>query len=182
MAGYSKVRTIYTIGHSTRELADVEATLSVFGVRTLMDIRSFPGSRYCPQWNTENIEMNSINYTHNRFLGGKRRDIHGEGNEAWRNKSFRNYADYMQTEEFLLGMRLLETYASRVGPVAIMCSEAVPWKCHRSLVTDALLIRDWNVQHIIGVKATDAKLTSFAAVDGLSVTYPLVSEEANHGC
>lgn len=169
--------TVYTVGHSTRTLAEVEALLRANDITILCDIRSYPGSRHVPQWNKESLELSmpvDIRYVHQRGLGGRRKALPVENsvNTAWRNASFRGYADYMQTVEFRNNLEIL-VQVQKNSNVAIMCSEAVPWRCHRSLVTDALLVRDVDVYDIISKpEPTLAKLTKFAHVDGTDITYP----------
>lgn len=163
---------IYTIGHSTNTLEEIESLLASNGVERLIDIRSYPGSRYVPCWNKENIVFDELDYIHLPEIGGRRKGLPGAtGNEAWRNKSFRNYADYMQTDDFAEGIVMLEKLANEYTS-AIMCSEHVPWRCHRSLVSDALLVRGWTVNNIYGGKVTVDTLTSFACVEGTTITYP----------
>lgn len=147
------------------------------GVTDLVDIRSFPNSRANPQWNQSLIadELPSdISYRWVPRLGGRRHTPAGVStpNDGWRVKGFRDYADYMATDEFAEGLgELLE--AAGGGRPAIMCSEAVPWRCHRRLVTDALLVRDVDVQHIMSPTSTKpAELSALARVNGVEITYP----------
>lgn len=168
--------TIFTIGHSTRSLDEVMALLRANDVTILCDVRSFPGSRRYPQWNKESLQVSmpdGMQYVHLRSLGGRRKALPDSTNDAWRNVSFRGYADYMQTDEFKTGLDALLTLCTS-GTVAIMCSEAVPWRCHRSMLTDALMARSIDVQDIISSPVPKlASMTSFAHVlaDG-RVTYP----------
>lgn len=170
------MKTIYTIGHSTHPIDDFLGMLRAFGVDTLVDIRTVPKSRHNPQFLQDalkqSLEHARLSYVYLKELGGLR-GKHGESvNLGWRNASFRNYADYMQTPEFVVGLDELMSIAES-SPTAIMCAEAVPWRCHRSLVGDALLIRGWQVEDIMSAtKATPHKLTHFAKVDGLTITYP----------
>lgn len=168
--------TIYTIGHSTREINEFIALLKSHGVKKLVDVRTIPRSRHNPQYEQEALQKSlpktGIGYVYMKELGGLRSSIKDSKNTAWRNKSFRNYADYMQTDEFKAGIDALVAAGQEV-PTAIMCAEAVPWRCHRSLIGDALVIRGVDVRDIIS--DSDAKphmVTSFAKVNGHEITYP----------
>lgn len=168
--------TIYTIGHSTRSIDDFLALLTEFSVERLVDIRTLPGSKRYPQFNQENLSLSlkaaAIDYIYLKNLGGLRKKPAKSINLGWHNLSFRNYADYMQTREFKAAVAELIQLAEE-KTTAIMCAEAVPWRCHRSLVADALLVRDVDVKHIMSpTKANPAKLTAFANVSGLNITYP----------
>ncbi len=168
---------IYTIGHSTRTLDDLIALVRAFGVTILADIRTIPRSRRNPQFNgdflrTELPARGGIRYEHIADLGGLRRPLRDSPNTAWRNESFRGYADYMATARFESGLARLCALAEE-GTVAMMCAEAVPWRCHRSLVADALTARGVAVEHITARStATPHRMTGFAHVDGTRVTYP----------
>ncbi|HEX5417892.1 MAG TPA: DUF488 domain-containing protein [Chloroflexota bacterium] len=169
--------SIYALGHSTRSFADLVELLRAHGVATLADIRTIPRSRRNSQFNKEALEAalpaEGIRYVHLPRLGGRRKGL-GEGspNTGWRNLSFRGYADYMQTPEFAAGLTELLAIA-QAGPVALMCAEAVPWRCHRSLVADALQARGIVVHHIQSARrATPHRLTPFARIEGERVTYP----------
>lgn len=168
--------TIYTIGHSTRELNEFVSILKHYGIELLADVRSVPRSRHTPQFNEDNLtEMlpkSGVSYVHLEKLGGLRHTTKDSVNLGWHNESFRGYADYMQTEGFPVGVdELLKLAKDKV--VAIMCAEAVPWRCHRSLIGDALLVRGVKVVDIFDEhKTQDEKLTDFAEVDGLTITYP----------
>jgi uncharacterized protein (DUF488 family) len=168
---------IYALGHSTRPFAEFVELLRHHGVSTLADIRASPRSRHNPQYDQEELRIAlsqvGIRYVHVPRLGGHRRGL-GEAspNTAWRNASFRGYADYMQTAEFARGLTELVDLAAD-GPVAMMCAEAVPWRCHRSLVADALLARGIVVQEIQSIhRAAPHRLTSFARIAGEMLTYP----------
>jgi uncharacterized protein (DUF488 family) len=168
--------TIYTIGHSTRAIEEFITLLNNQSIKQLVDIRTIPKSRHNPQYGNENLSQSltqaGIQYVYLKELGGLRSATKHSENEGWRNESFRNYADYMQTKEFSDGIDKLITI-SRKSVSAIMCAEAVPWRCHRSLVGDALLVRNISVLDIIS--ATNIKehtLTSFASVNGTNITYP----------
>lgn len=172
---------IYTIGHSNRPLADFLSVLKEHNVQRVLDVRSRPGSRHNPHFDQEDLSDSlrdfGIGYTHIPNLGGLRKGSGPSVNLAWRNLSFRNYADYMQTDAFSAGVRDAQSIAVEEA-CALMCSEAVPWRCHRSLVSDALIVRGWEVVDIFDARhAQQHKLTKFARVDGLRVTYPLVEEE-----
>lgn len=179
MKGESKgqdVSVVYTVGHSTRTLEEFITLMMHYGIRTVADVRTLPGSGRVPQFNEENLRVTlpeaAIGYRHFRDLGGLRHTTRDSPNTSWRNKSFRGYADYMQTEAFLRGLGEL-TALARERTTAIMCAEAVPWRCHRSLIADALLVRGFQVMDIFSVKSLKPhKLTAFARVEGLVVTYP----------
>ena len=151
--------------------------LTAAGVVTLADIRTIPRSRANPQFEgaalARSLAGAGIAYVHVPALGGLRHARKGsEENAAWRNASFRGYADHMQTPEFEDGLRQLRELARR-GPVAVMCAEAVPWRCHRALLADALLARGVVVQHVVGRGRTRPhRLTPFARIEGRRVTYP----------
>lgn len=168
--------TIHTIGHSTRPIEEFIDLLREFGITTLADIRTIPRSRHNPQYEQEALKQSlpkaGIAYVHLTALGGLRNKADTGLNDGWRNASFRNFADYMQTPTFEEGLGELLGIAQK-SPTAIMCAEAVPWRCHRSLVGDALLARGVKVLDIIGKgHAQEHKLTSFAKVKGTRVTYP----------
>lgn len=169
-------KTLYTIGHSTRTLEELVDILKAHGVKVLADVRSIPRSRHVPQFNHDILEKTlpglGIEYVPMLDLGGRRHTRKDSPNGAWRNASFRGYADYMQTPEFEAGIRRLMKIAAK-SPTAIMCAEAVPWRCHRSLIGDAMLVRGWKVLDLMGVdKVTAHKMTPFAKVNGLAITYP----------
>ena len=172
---------IRTIGHSTRPVDALIEMLQAHGVQRLIDVRTIPKSRYNPQYNSEAIEQSlrqaGIAYAHIKALGGLRHPRKDSPNAAWRNQSFRGYADYMQTPEFQSALEDLIA-AAAAEPVVIMCAEAVPWRCHRSLISDALTARGYPVEHIMSATKSDPHtLTSFAKVEGTSVTYPATSQE-----
>jgi Protein of unknown function, DUF488 len=174
--GFLDHRTIYTIGHSTRTVAEFVEILRRQDIRTLVDIRSYPRSAHNPQFNAEALATvlagSAITYLHEPRLGGRRHGSAVDGkNTGWRNASFRAFADYMATTEFQGGLQELLDL-SRGRHLAIMCSEAVPWRCHRSLVADALLACDAEVFDIIGGRVSPHRMTPFARVDGTRVTYP----------
>ena len=163
-----------TVGHSNRPMAELVEMLSAHGVRTLVDVRTIPKSRHNPQFNQEAmpapLQAAGIAYRHLPGLGGLRRPRKDSINLGWRNSSFRGYADYMGTPEF---ERSLEELIALPGPAAVVCAESVPWRCHRSLIADALLARGIEVQHIMSASASNPhRLTPFARVSGTHVTYP----------
>jgi uncharacterized protein (DUF488 family) len=171
-----KKQTIFTIGHSTRPLSELVQLLRAHGVHRVIDIRAIPRSRHNPQYNRETLgpalRSNKIGYVHLKALGGLRRTKPDSKNVGWYNASFRGFADYMQTAEFEVALaRAIKL--SKVKPSVLMCAEALPWRCHRSLVSDALAARKFSVEHIMSVtRANQHKLTSFARVRGKKVTYP----------
>ena len=173
--GWGRARVL-AIGHSTRPIGDFLELLESARVVTLADVRTIPRSRANPQFDqaalARALERAGIAYVHLAQLGGLRHARRDSPNGAWRNASFRGYADHMQTPVFEEGLCLLRALA-RGGPVAIMCAEAVPWRCHRSLVADALLARGVVVEHVVGKgKTRPHRLTPFARIDGRRVTYP----------
>jgi uncharacterized protein (DUF488 family) len=170
------MRTIFTIGHSTRPIEEFISLLKSHSVTQLADVRTIPKSRHNPQYGQDELKKSlaeaNIEYVYLQKLGGLRPAVKDSINDAWRNKSFRNYADYMQTDEFRQGLDELIAI-SKDKTTAIMCAEAVPWRCHRSLVSDALLVRNVPVCEIIsGTSAREHSLTAFAVVDGTNITYP----------
>ncbi|WP_349898360.1 DUF488 domain-containing protein [Parafrigoribacterium soli] len=168
--------TIFTIGHSTRPIDEFIRLLHAHGVRRLADVRTIAKSRHNPQFNETELTVSlpeaGIAYQRLEALGGLRHTTADSVNGAWRNASFRGYADYMQTPEFAAAVDgLVELGESE--PTAIMCAEAVPWRCHRSLVGDALLVRGIRVLDIMTEKdARPHSMTRFARVEGTRVTYP----------
>lgn len=168
--------TIYTIGHSTRSIDEFVELLHSQGIKQLVDIRTIPKSRHNPQYADDNLSQSlrgaGIEYVYLKKLGGLRSAAKQTENEGWRNKSFRNYADYMQTPEFDDGLsELIEL--SKKSSTAIMCAEAVPWRCHRSLVGDALVVRGFTVLDVISpTSIKEHTMTSFAHVEGTKITYP----------
>lgn len=175
-------KKIYAIGHSTRPASELVELLSAVGVATLADVRTIPRSRANPQFEAtalgRTLREAGIAYAHLPKLGGLRRAAKDSPNAGWRNASFRGYADHMMTPEFEDGLRELRALAES-GPVAIMCAEAVPWRCHRSLIADALLARGVTVEHVVGRGRTRPhRLTPFARVEGRTVTYPPLAPDA----
>lgn len=166
---------VFTVGHSTRPIEKFLALLAEHHIARLVDVRTVPRSRHNPQFNRDllppALERAGISYTHLQALGGLRHARKDSPNTAWENASFRGYADYMMTPEFDRALEELIALAGRER-IAIMCAEAVPWRCHRSLIADALTARGVPVTHILGPgRAQPHSLTSFARVEGLRVTY-----------
>jgi uncharacterized protein (DUF488 family) len=165
-----------TIGHSNRPLEELIGMLQAHSVDLLVDVRTVPKSRYNPQFNTDSLpaplRAAGIEYLHMPGLGGLRRARKDSINTGWRNDSFRGYADYMQTPEFDAALaELLRVSEGREA--AVMCAEAVPWRCHRSMIADALTARGVAVEHIMSAaKRSPHKTTGFAHVEGTRVTYP----------
>jgi uncharacterized protein (DUF488 family) len=158
--------SIWTIGHSTRTADDFNEILLAHGIGALVDVRSFPGSRRYPHFNkpelAHNLEAIGIFYSHNPNLGGRRRPSPNSRNTAWKNASFRAYADHMESEEFKRGIKdLLEV--SRTKRTAIMCAEALWWRCHRSLIADFLKANSVEVTHIIDLRKTETHPYTSAA-------------------
>jgi uncharacterized protein (DUF488 family) len=167
---------IFTIGHSTRPIGEFLEMLQAHGVRRLVDVRTVPRSGHNPQFNREDLSRalhsRSLDYRHMPGLGGLRRPRRDSINTAWRNTSFRGYADYMQTPEFAENLAALIELGKQ-EPAAVMCAEAVPWRCHRSLIADALLVRGIDVLEIASAtRTTPLKLHAWAHVEGTAVTYP----------
>jgi len=168
--------TIYTVGHSTRSLEEFVGLLRAHGIRQLVDVRTIPRSRHNPQFNHDTLSTylrnRRIGYRHMKELGGLRHARIDSLNMGWHNASFRGFADYMQTPQFAPGLEKLVTL-SRRKTTAIMCAEAVPWRCHRSLIGDALVVRGVEVRNIMSLgSATRHSLTVMAVVEGLRITYP----------
>lgn len=168
--------TIFTIGHSTLPIERFIGLLKIYGIGQLIDIRTIPGSRRNPQFGSEalagSLRAADIGYAHMAALGGLRRARKDSPNAGWRNTSFRGYADYMQTAEFTDAVDALIRIGERTR-TAIMCAEAVPWRCHRSLVADALAVRGMPVIEILSETSyRPHKLTPFARVEGTSILYP----------
>ena len=163
-----KDKTIWTIGHSTRTLDDFVKLLDSFDIQLVADVRNFPGSRKFPHFNKEALESSlpahNKEYVHLKSLGGRRKANPGSTNTGWRSAAFRAYADYMDTSEFKDGIEALIQLAENKR-TAYMCSEAVWWRCHRSLVSDYLKANGWTVMHISAVgKATEHPYTQPARI------------------
>lgn len=168
--------SIFTIGHSTRSIEEFISLLKAHQIETVIDIRSIPKSRHCPQFNQEALKRSlknaQIGYRHRKDLGGLRHTTKDSINTGWINSSFRGYADYMQTPKFEAALGKLETIAEKKR-CALLCAEAVPWRCHRSLVADALTARKWKVFHIQSKKTAKLhKLTPFLKIKKGKLIYP----------
>ena len=167
---------IFTVGHSTLPIERFIALLDTYGIERLVDVRTVPRSRHNPQFNADQLgralAQQNIGYVPLQALGGLRHARKDSINTGWRNESFRGFADYMQTEGFQQGLEELIAL-SHEKRTAIMCAEAVPWRCHRSLVSDALKVRGIPVVEILSQSDYRAhKLTPFAHVEGTAITYP----------
>jgi uncharacterized protein (DUF488 family) len=167
---------VFTVGHSTRPLTEFIALLKAHSVARLIDVRTVPRSRHNPQFDRDTLPdalaADGIGYEHVPGLGGFRRTHPGSLNTGWRNTSFRGYADYMQTAEFADNLADLIARATRER-IALMCAEAVPWRCHRSLIADALVVHGIRVEEIISETRRQVHgLTPFARVSGMTITYP----------
>jgi len=168
--------TIFTVGHSTHSLEEFVDMLKAHDIAQLVDVRTIPKSRRVPQFNAESLATAlpklGVEYVRLKSLGGLRHAKKDSVNTGWRNASFRGYADYMGTDEFRQGIERLLKLA-RTMRTAIMCAEAVPWRCHRSLIGDALLVRGLRVEDIMSATSSrEHELTPFAKVHGLQITYP----------
>lgn len=173
MNGNEKI--IWTIGHSTHTLEELVEMLNSFQIKMLLDIRSYPGSRKYPHFNKQALEVSipehHIQYLHLKKLGGRRKTNKDSKNTAWRHLAFRAYADYMETEEFHEGIEELQEIAIKQR-TAYMCSEAVWWRCHRSMVSDYLKAHGWQVMHIMSTKkAEEHPYTAPARIVDGELTY-----------
>ena len=172
-----KMPAVLTIGHSNRTWKDFLELLWAHRVKRVIDVRSIPRSRHNPQFNrvilSKKLRAARIGYVHLRKLGGLRHARRDSPNMAWRNASFRDFADYMQTSEFEAGLhRLIKLVGQKRS--AIMCAEAVPWRCHRSLIADALTVRGIHIDDIMNTKRSQVhSLIPFARVQGDRITYPV---------
>ena len=169
------MKTIFTIGHSNHPFEEFLEMLKAFEIETLVDIRRYPGSRKYPHFNKDHLEKSlpekEIQYLHYEDLGGRRKVKPDSHNTAWRLDSFRGYADYMETDSFQKAIEKLETLAKEKR-VAYMCSEAVWWSCHRSLVSDYLKNEGWNVQHIMSkTKSNEHPYTKSARIINDKLVY-----------
>ena len=167
---------IWTIGHSTRTVDEFISLLKENKIKLLADVRAWPGSKRYPQFNkdtlAESLTAHGISYEHFPELGGKRKSRPDSRNTAWRNASFRGYADYMETEQFRKGIERLLEVAVEAGPTAIMCAEAVWWRCHRSLIADYLKARGVEVLHVLGTnKVEPHPYTSAARIVNGELSY-----------
>ncbi len=170
-----KKKLVWTIGHSTRSIDEFLQILRSFSIKALADVRNFPGSRKFPQFNSDSLAASlrkaDIGYFHFKELGGRRKPLPDSINTNWRNSAFRGYADYMQTDEFKKAVIQLEMLASE-SRTAFMCSEAVWWSCHRSLIADYLKANGWTVWHIMNAgKETEHPFTSPARVENGVLSY-----------
>ena len=177
----NKNKFIWSIGHSTRPFEEFVAILNSFKIELVADIRSYPGSRKFPQFNREALEIclpqNNIQYIHLKNLGGRRKVNPDSKNTSWRHLAFRGYADYMETDTFKEGMKELEKIAMKQR-TAYMCSEAVWWRCHRSMVSDLLKVRCWKVMHIMGIgKAEEHPYTEPARIVHGELSYEIELKE-----
>jgi uncharacterized protein (DUF488 family) len=176
LARRAEALDIFTVGHSTRTIEELLSLLAAHGIERLVDVRTIPRSRHNPQFNREvlaaAVRRAGIGYIHLKSLGGLRHAKKDSINQGWRTPGFRGYADYMQTPEFERALERLMGFA-RKKRIALLCAEAVPWRCHRSLIADALAARGIAVQHILSAKtARTHTLTPWAKVRGGRVTYP----------
>ncbi len=173
----SAARLIYTVGHSTLSLEEFLKLLTLYKIQLLADVRTVPKSRSNPQFNRDvfpgTLSEAGVAYRHFSTLGGWRQsNLKESPNTGWRSLSFRNYADYMMTEKFQEGLDELIAL-SRDKITVIMCAEVLPWRCHRTLISDALTVRGFHVIHIMGEKSAHAhSVTSWAHVFGTTITYP----------
>jgi uncharacterized protein (DUF488 family) len=175
-----KKPVIFTVGHSTYPIADFVEILEAHGIKEIVDVRSIPKSRHNPQFNSdalkESLRKVHIRYKHLKKLGGLRHTTKNSVNRGWRNASFRGYADYMETLPFREGLEQLEGIA-RKRKTAIMCAEAVPWRCHRSLIADALTKQKWDVFDIMSQKTVSKhRLTPFLRVKKGQLIYPALPD------
>ena len=170
------MQPIWTIGHSTRKIDTFISLLEENGIKLLVDVRTLPGSKRYPHFNKEtlakSLQEHGIHYEHFAELGGRRKPRSDSRNTAWRSPSFRGYADYMKTEEFRRGVDRLVDLANDIGSTAIMCAEAVWWRCHRGLISDYLKACDTEVIHIVDAKKTEPHpFTSAARIVGGTLSY-----------
>jgi uncharacterized protein (DUF488 family) len=168
--------TLWTVGHSTRPINEFITLLRAHDIQRLIDVRTIPRSRHNPQFNAEvlakSLKKANMTYIHMPRLGGLRKPKKDSQNTGWKNASFRGYADHMQTGEFWTALDELTAHSTEMK-TAIMCAEAVPWRCHRSLIADALLLKRWKVCHIMSeTKADEHRLTTFAVIKHDRITYP----------
>jgi len=173
---------IWTIGHSTRTIEEFVRALQTHGIKLIADVRLLPGSKRYPQFNREtlarSLSEHEIGYEHFPELGGRRKPLRDSRHTAWRNQAFRGYADYMDTAEFSQGIARLRQMAERHGAVAIMCAEAVWWRCHRSLIADHLKAGGTEIIHIIGAnKSEQHPFTSAAKIVDGKLDYSAAEQE-----
>ena len=171
---------IFTVGHSNRPLADFVAILGAHGISRILDVRRYPASRKWPHFDAaalaESLREAGIEYVGLPHLGGRRRPRPDSPHVAWRDDSFRGFADFMDTPEFAEGLAQLEGLASEM-PSALLCAEALPWKCHRSLIADALVAHGWEARDVISEKeARPHRIPKFARLEGKRLIYDVVGE------
>jgi uncharacterized protein (DUF488 family) len=176
------VHALFTIGHSTHPIEEFIGLLMAHEIEEIADVRSIPKSRHTPQFNIDVIEKSlrgaGVRYTHIAKLGGRRHTRKDSINTGWRNASFRGYADYMATQQFAEGLEELIRIAGE-RRTAMMCAEAVPWRCHRSLIADAMTVNGWEVRDIISpAPAMVHELTKFLKVEVGRLTYPMTEDDA----
>ena len=178
-----KPEVVFTVGHSTHTLEEFVGLLGVHEVRALVDVRSTPKSRRMPHFSKESLAQTlperGIDYLHLPELGGWRRPVRGSPNSGWTSKGFQGYADHMETEEFQAALdRLISLAGER--RTAYMCAEGLWWRCHRRLLSDALLVRGWTVCHIDPAgELHEHRLPEFAVVDEDRLTYPPAQRSLN---
>lgn len=168
--------TVFTIGHSTHALEEFIRILEKFKIEKIVDVRTIPRSSHNPQFNKETLPTDLLSagmgYMHIVGLGGLRHTKVDSANKGWRNASFRGYADYMQTPDFEVSLNTLIEEAKKMQ-VAVMCAESLPWRCHRSLIADALLVRGFKIEHIMNnEKILKHTITPWIKVEGTKITYP----------
>ncbi|MBA2486896.1 MAG: DUF488 domain-containing protein [Nitrospira sp.] len=173
--------TLWTIGHSTHSSEDFLALLTAHRISRIVDVRRFPGSRRYPHFGSDALGKSltdaKVGYQHMPTLGGRRTAQPDSRNDGWKNAGFRGYADYMQTEEFQRAIDELRADATQAR-TAIMCAEAVPWRCHRSLIADALVTQGWEVAHIMSMgQAQVHRVTAFAVRQGDRLVYPAPADQ-----
>lgn len=172
---------VFTIGHSTRTIEEFVELLKTYTINLVVDVRTVPRSPHNPQFNKETLPNTlkslGIKYIHMPEIGGLRRPKHDSINLAWKNSGFRGYADYMQTKEFADSLLKIIALA-RENRLVLMCAEALPWRCHRSLISDALVVRHVKVEHIISATSClNHQLNEMALAEGTKITYPLFTKE-----
>ncbi len=172
----SNTPLLWTIGHSTRSIEEFISLLQTHGIQFVADVRTVPYSRRNPQFNTGELSQHlgrvGLHYQSMKILGGRRKPQLNSTNVGWRNASFQGYADYMESPPFSQGLEILMQLAT-TSPTAILCAEAVPWRCHRWLIADAMVSRGWTIKHILSThQANSHELTSFAQVENGKLHYP----------
>jgi uncharacterized protein (DUF488 family) len=177
--------TVYTLGHSTLSIEDFLARLDAHGIRGVADVRRFPASRRHPHFTRDALASalvaHDVRYDWLEALGGRRPARRDSPHTAWRVDAFRGYADHMETDDFARGLATLLDLA-RTRPTAVLCAEAVPWRCHRQLIADALVARGTQVIHVTGDRSANAhQLTSFARLDGTRLIYDVGAQRSLPG-